>query len=122
MIVLALVTELNNKYPDRATLLGDDRTILLAGSTASRTLLLEVGDDAVRISAGRIVHAEVYEEPADLPHVIEIIDAILEGAAEELYGSTGTGVVGFIGYRISNVSAPVVRMDEPSKVVHTAKL
>lgn len=76
----------------------------------------------MRISAGRIVHAEVFEHSDDLPNVIEIIDAILNGSAQELYGSTSTGVFGFIGYRITGVSAPVTRVDEGAKIVHVAPL
>lgn len=69
MTVSELASELNRKYPGRVFLLADQRTFLLTGATASRTLTIETGDDAVRISAGRIVHAEVFEHLAGGLHV-----------------------------------------------------
>jgi hypothetical protein len=117
-----LIRELNHRYPGRVVLLEDQRTVLLTGPTASRTLTMEMGDDAVRISVGRIVHAEVFEGADDLPHVTAIIDALLDGRAEELFGSTGTGVVGFIGYRNGVLGAPVTRMDEGAEILHVAAL
>lgn len=117
-----MATELNQKYPGRVSLLEDRHTVLLTSPTASKTLIVEVGDDAVRVSAGRILHAEAFEGPDDLPHVIEIINAILDGCAEELFGPASTGVFGFIGYRISGARAPVTRLDEDAKIIHTARL
>lgn len=102
--------------------LEDGRTVVLPDPAASRTLVLEIGDDAVRVSVGRIVHAEVCEEPADVSNVTAIIRALVSGGAKELFGTSPLGVSGYIGYSIATPETNILRLDEGAVVTHSADL
>lgn len=118
----SLASALDSRYPGRLVRLAVERHVILTGPTASRTITLEIGDDVVRLSVGRIVHAEAYEDDGDIEQIVSVINAVDEGGAEELYGTTGGGLNGFIGYRIFGDGVAVTRLDDHADVVHRATL
>ncbi|WEK61426.1 MAG: hypothetical protein P0Y60_01295 [Candidatus Microbacterium colombiense] len=118
-----LTTKLRTRYGESVvTIRADARIVLLTAPTASRTLTLELADDSVRIHVARIVHAEPFDDPTDFPQLVAVIDAIRAGGAQELYGSTSSGVTGFIGYTISGDHVAYTRLDDDADIVHRATL
>lgn len=113
---------LHDAHPNLVHELGDGRCLVLEGQTAARTLTLEIGGDNVRIAVSRIIHAEAYDDEGDIAGIVRVVGLLSGGHAEELYGSTTTGVFGFIGYRIFDPEGAIERVDDGAVVVHTAPL
>lgn len=109
-------------YPNEVHLLDDGQCLVLGGQTAARTVTLDIADDSVRIAVSRIMHAEAYDDEGDLSRILRVVGLLLSGRADELYGSTGTGVFGFIGYRIWDPEGAIERLDDGAVVIHTAPL
>lgn len=99
---------------------GVERCWLISSESASRTIVLEAGDDAVRIQAGRIVDALSLEDCNDLDRIVTLIEAIRAGRAYEYFGYSTEPPFGFIGYEVNAPGLVVVRVDEGARIIHKA--
>lgn len=118
-----LIARLRAHYSDRMLSLPDRRSFILTGPTASQTLTLEIGDDAVRIFVSRIVHAEACDEATDVANVMSVIDALANGRADELYGRSPSGDHGFLGHEVFvGDETRILRIDEGAEIIHRCHL
>lgn len=113
---------LHRAHPTQVHEFDNGRCIVLEGQTAARTVTLDIADDNIRIAVSRIVHAEAFDGEGDTSRILHVVDLLHSGRAEELFGSTATGVFGYIGYRIWDPDGVVERLDEGAVVIYAAPL
>ncbi|MGL4339173.1 MAG: hypothetical protein ACRCSP_01940 [Rhodoglobus sp.] len=93
-----------------AALLGDRGSIqvsehkdsfLLTSNRGRSPITVVVDGDTVRIRAGSLVFVGIADDiPPHKEIVSEVIGALLNGQAEELYGMTSSGHLGALGWRV----------------------
>lgn len=121
MDALTITTRLKSAFGDDVYLPGlEERQWVVAAEAAGRTVVVEAGDDTIRLYAGRIVDALSVEDDHDLDQVVTLIDAIRSGHAYEYFGYSADPTFGFIGYEINAPGFSVVRIDEGARIVHKA--
>ena len=81
-------------------------------------ITLDIGDDVVRISVGRVARAEAYGDDRDVDQIVSVISAVDDGGVEELDGSNCGGLYGFVGYRIVGAGVEIMRRDDAAEMKH----
>jgi hypothetical protein len=90
---------------------------IVVGSTAGRTIEIDISGDVARVRADRIVHALAAEDSFDVQHLVDVVSAIAAGGAEALFGRGIDGEFGFIGHRISGDGFAVTTVDDRAEVL-----
>lgn len=98
-----IATALTSLVHNRGTLHApsNGKTFLLISSAGHLPITVTVDGEVVRIRAGFDLHVNV---GSDLPHdeqsVIEVVEAILSGAAEEYFDVNSRGEMDAVGWRL----------------------
>ena len=90
---------------------------LVAGPTAGRTIVLSVDAEVARVASGRFVLALPAEELQDVRHIVDVIVAVRDGMANELFGYHPTEGFGYVGHEIHGEDFTYLGVDEGVEVV-----
>jgi hypothetical protein len=113
-----LVEALTNLVGDRGTCTVRGSTVLLLPNRQGWPVRVLAGAEPVRVLTGSACRVVVGADGGDVgTAVLDVVEAIVDGRAEEYFGDGGPEPLASIGYRVWGASGERRALDDESAVV-----